>query len=439
MRGASIRLFGICIALAAASLAAGAAGGAAKTAEFGPSAKHATTLTIWCWSGAEDALKVVDAGFKRAHPDIELKYVRYQPSDLYQRIQLATAAGGGFPDVSCIEDSHLYQVVKLGQLADITNRVRPYIRQIAAPAKWNAARRNGRYYAFPWDAGPVVVFYRRSVFREAGVNANTIRTWNDYYRAALRIKRTTGVRMWQNSKARNDGRLFETLLWQQKTGYVDARGKVVLDKDPRVLRTLEYMGKFWKNDLATEPAPWTDPWYNEINGQPGKVATLPMAQWMSIFLKSWLAPKTSGDWGVFMLPAWTKGGVRSANDGGSALAIFKSSREQGAAWEYIKYHLARADSQAKIYRETDYFPSLRSAFNAPFVRQPDPYYGGQRVHQLFVKALKQIPQARVYTTDYQQMNGLLSAEIQRYALGQKTARRALADAARAIRARTGRD
>jgi lactose/L-arabinose transport system substrate-binding protein len=426
-------------ALVLVALAAAAAGGAARLGGGAPAANtrgQDSKLEIWCWSGAVDALKAVDAGFSRAHPDIEVKYTQLAPADLYQKLQLAVAAGSGFPDISCIEDSHLYQIVKLGPLADITGRVKPYIKKIAATSKWDATRRNGRYYAMPWDAGPVVMFYRRSVFRKAGIKPGSIQTWANYFAAAKTIKRKTGVPMWQNSKAHNDGRLFESLLWQQGLGYVDAGGRVILDKNPRILRTLEFMGKFWKGGLATEPTPWTDAWYNEIKGT--KVATLPMAQWMSIFLKSWLAPKTSGDWGVTLLPAWQRGGTRSANDGGSALGIFKSSDQKDAAWAYVQYHLARAASQAEIYKKTDYFPSLTSAFATPYVRQPDPYYAGQKVHLLFKKALGLIPKARVYTTDYQQMNSLLSTEIQNYALGKKSARKALTDAAKAIRARTGR-
>jgi lactose/L-arabinose transport system substrate-binding protein len=392
-------------------------------------------LTIWCWGAARDSLKVVDDGFKRAFPGIELNYVTLQPSDLYQKVQLSVAAGSGFPDVSCLEDSHLSQIVKLGALADITSKAAPYLKSIAAPFKWDASRLNGRYYAFPWDAGPVVLFYRRSVFKRAGVDAASIQTWNDYYQAGLKTKKL-GVPIWIQSKAQNDGRFYETLLWQQGSGYVDTKGNVTIDKDPRALKALQFMGKMWHAGVLGDQAEWTDPWYTSIGG--AKVATLPMAQWMSIFLKSWLAPKTKGDWGVVPLPAWTPGGIRSANDGGSALGIFKSSDNQDAAWQYIRYHLARADTQSRIYQTTDYFPSLTAAFNTPYVRQPDPYYGGQRVHLVFTQALKQIPEAHVYSSDYQQMNALMSTEIQKFALGKETAQQALKNAAKEIRARTGR-
>src|SRR5438034_335141 len=72
-----------------------------STVVAGGAAAHraATTLTIWCWTGADGPLKSVDAGFAKAHPDIELNYVELKPADVYQKLQLAAAAGGGGPDV----------------------------------------------------------------------------------------------------------------------------------------------------------------------------------------------------------------------------------------------------------------------------------------------------------------------------------------------------
>ena len=401
----------------------------------GANAAHrTTTLTVWCWTPSDDALKTADAGFTKAHPDITLNYVQIKPQDVYQKLQLDAAAGSGFPDVSCIEDSHLAQFTKLGILADITKQAAPYKKQIQA-YKWTQETLNGHVYAFPWDAGPMGLFYRRSVFKSAGINPSSIRTWNDFYRAGLKLKKL-GIPIWLQSKAQNDARFFEDLLWQQGLGYVDAKGHVVLDKSPKVLATLQFLGKMWNAGILGDQAEWTDPWYAAISG--GKVATLPMAVWMGTFLKSWLAPKTSGDWGVIPLPSWTAKGAHTANDGGSALAIFKSSSNFNAAWQYVQWHLGRADVQAHMYQQTDIFPSLESAWRSPYMRQGDEYYGGQKQRQLFETLAKQIPVAYIYSSDYEQMDSLMSAELQKYALGKETAAQALKNAASAIRARTGR-
>src|SRR5919201_7014982 len=108
--------------LAAASLVlvvlvAASTAGAARLSGGGPTTSargQGTKLEIWCWSGAIDALKAVDANFSRKYPDIELKYVKLNPGDLYQKVQLAVAAGGGHPPVSCIEGSHPFPIVKPG-------------------------------------------------------------------------------------------------------------------------------------------------------------------------------------------------------------------------------------------------------------------------------------------------------------------------------------
>jgi lactose/L-arabinose transport system substrate-binding protein len=401
----------------------------------GANAAHrTTTLTVWCWTPSDDALKTADAGFTKAHPDITLNYVQIKPQDVYQKLQLDAAAGSGFPDVSCIEDSHLAQFTKLGILADITKQAAPYKKQIQA-YKWTQETLNGHVYAFPWDAGPMGLFYRRSVFKSAGINPSSIHTWNDFYKAGLKLKKL-GIPIWLQSKSQNDARFFEDLLWQQGLGYVDAKGHVVLDKSPKVLATLQFLGKMWQSGILGDQAEWTDPWYAAITD--AKVATLPMAVWMGTFLKSWLAPKTSGDWGVIPLPSWTAKGPHTANDGGSSLAIFKSSSNFNAAWQYVQWHLGRADVQAHMYQQTDIFPSLESAWRSPYMRQADSYYGGEKQRQIFETLAKQIPVAHIYSSDYEQMDSLMSTELQKFALGKETAQQALKNAASAIRSRTGR-
>jgi len=414
------------VAALAALLVTAAGAGAAHRA--------GTTLTVWCWTPSDDALKGADAGFLKANPNIELNYVQIKPQDVYQKLQLDAAAGSGFPDVSCIEDSHLAQFTKLGILADITKQAAPYKQQIQS-YKWTQATLNGKVYAFPWDAGPMALFYRRSVLKAAGINPASLKTWNDFYKAGLKLAKQ-GIPIWYQAKAQNDARFFEDLLWQQGLGYIDAKGHVVLDKSPKVLATLQFLGKMWKSGILGDVAEWTDPWYKGIND--GNVATLPMAVWMGTFLKSWLAPKTSGDWGVAPLPAWTANGVHTANDGGSALAIFKSSPSFNAAWQYVQWHLGRADVQARMYAQTDIFPSLETAWRSPYMRQADPYYGGEKERLLFESLAKQIPVAYIYSSDYEQMDSLMSAELQKFALGKETAQQALKNAADAIRSRTGR-
>jgi ABC-type glycerol-3-phosphate transport system substrate-binding protein len=168
------------------------------------------------------------------------------------------------------------------------------------------------------------------------------------------------------------------------------------------------------------------------------VASIPGAVWMGTFLKSFIAPTTGGKWGVFRLPKWGEEPSQASNDGGSALAIFEASEQKEAAWAYVEFHLGREDSQLAMYKGTDIFPSLETTYTDPFFQEPDPYFAEQPVRSLFAEIVAEVPAAGVYTADYQEMNGLLTPEVQRYAAGEQDAAQALKNAADAIRERTGR-
>src|SRR5919198_1076490 len=120
---------GLMLALVLAGCVGGG-GGPERVSTPQPGAGTKGQLTVWGWDAAIKSLKVVDAGFQQAYPNISVKYVAKPPEDTYRNIQLALSAGSGAPDVSVIEDSHLAQFVKLGGLADLTDLVKPSTRQV---------------------------------------------------------------------------------------------------------------------------------------------------------------------------------------------------------------------------------------------------------------------------------------------------------------------
>jgi lactose/L-arabinose transport system substrate-binding protein len=188
--------------------------------------------------------------------------------------------------------------------------------------------------------------------------------------------------------------------------------------------------------LVADVESWTDPFYKAI--AEGEIATLPMAVWMGGFLKSWIAPKTSGKWGVVPLPVWSGSTSRASNDGGSQVAILEQSKNKDLAWTYVKFVLGRAESQLKMYEALDLFPSLESTYTSAVFKQTDPFFGNQNVRQTFAQVVKSVPEATVYSSDYQEMNSLMSTELQKFALGQQNAKDTLKSAAQKIRERTRR-
>jgi lactose/L-arabinose transport system substrate-binding protein len=405
-------------------------------------------ITVWMWKATEDSIVKpgVVKDFNAEYPDVQVEWVTYNPADVYQKLPLALSAGTGAPDVAYVEDSHLAKFVALGGLADLTDRVKPYIDKFNT-YKWQAGEKDGKYYSVPLDSGPVVMYYRRDLFKTAGLPddpdklSDTIKTWDDYLAACKTIKEKTGAPCFPASKAKNSARLYEMMLWQQGLGYYNQNGEVTVDS-PENIATLEILGQFWKNDLTYDEEEWTDNWYagfsaTTLEAKPKPVATFVEAAWMGVFFKTWIAPGTAGKWGVALMPTMKPGQVRAANDGGSGFVIPDQSQNKDAAWAFIEFVTARSQEQNKIFAYGDIFPALEASYDDPIYVEPDAFFGGQQTRKVYVDVVKQIPSATVYGPYYQEMNGFVATAIQKFATGAASASDALKEAAASIRQQTG--
>ncbi len=398
-------------------------------------------LVLWGWAPSVFYDTGLIDEFAEEYPDINIEWINYGAGDTYQNLQLALIAGDGGPDLVQVENSHLAQFVELGGLADMTAQVEPY-HDIMNEFKWDAAEKDGKYYAMPWDSGPVVLFYRRDVLEQAGLASDPesvsdlVATWDDYYAMCETIVSETGFDCFAQNKANNYGRLFIAMLWQQGISLYNDAGEVTVDS-PEAIATLNKLGEFWDADLVSDELDWSDGWSAQMNSFDNPVATHVEAAWHGNFLKTWLASDTAGQWGVVPMPALESGQTRSANSGGSTLAILEESENKEAAWAFVEFMLGRNRSQLLQLAAYDFFPALETTYNDPLFVEGDAFYGGQSVRQVFYEAALEIPQVDIYGPNYNLMEGHIGTAVQNYAVGNMTAEEALQEAANAIRLETG--
>ncbi len=400
-------------------------------------------ITVWMWKQDWDNVvnsKIID-DFNKEYPDIKVNRVDISSTDVYQKLPLAISAGTGAPDVSLIEDSALGRFVALGGLMDLTEQTKPYKDQVVA-YKWDQATKDGKVYGMPWDFGPVVTYYRRDIFKAAGLSddpkevSKLVSTWDNYLTTCKTILDKTKHLCFPLSKANNDARWYEVMLWQQGLGYVGTDSKVTVDS-PENIATLEKLGEFFKAGVIADQQSWTDNWYAQFNKKDEGVASTVMAAWMGGFMRSWLAPDTKGLWGATLMPSMKDGQPRAANDGGSDFVIPDQSQNKDAAWAFVEFMLGRPTSQAKLFEATDIFPALIPTYKDPIFTEADPYFAGQVVRQLYTEVAANIPKATIYGEHYQEINGFVSTAIQKFATGSMSAADALKDAANQVRQQTG--
>ena len=106
------------------------------------------------------------------------------------------------------------------------------------------------------------------------------------------------------------------------------------------------------------------------------------------------SPNLAGKWGVYLMPSASADGPRAANLGGSSLAITSASQNKEAAWAYLNYTLGTNDGQVTMLKEFGLVPSLLSALDDPYVKQEQPYWGGQKVWVDILSTLPKVNPSR---------------------------------------------
>ena len=391
------------------------------------------TITVWSWNVAAKGLRQTVPSFEKAHPGVKVKVVDIGRTDLYDKLTVGLASNSGLPDVVTIESDRMAGYVENfpSGIWDMTSVAEGIVKDFDQ-SKWAQSKINGKIYSIPWDSGPVAMFYRRDIFKKAGIDVNTIKTWNDLIEAGKKIQQTNpGVKLMCTSYTTDDG-LFRMLMNQLGTFYFNEKGEITINS-PEAIEAMTLIKNLKDNDLLMN----ADSWDASVTAtKNGKVATSVTGVWWGGTLKD-QAPELSGKWGVIPMPAFTEGGARAANLGGSTLAITTQSKNSELAWSFVKNALGTVENQMLMYKKCDLFPSYLPVYKAEGFAVPDKYFGDEKVAAVFADIVPQIKSA-YYTKDYAETMEYSKTAIAKILTSDGDPKTVLDEAAESIANATGR-
>ena len=347
-------------------------------------------LTVWSW---DSTLPRTVKGFEAKNPNIKVKVTNAGTNkDEYNALSNAIEAGSGAPDIAQIEYYALPEYVIRGHLENLSDLGASDFKDFYTPGTWSSVNINDGVYALPMDSGPMAWFYNKGVFDKAGVDPTQVRTWDDFYEAAKKI-RATGSYITNLAGTSNDYQPFTAQIWQAgaQPWKVDGENITInMTKDEGMQRYIQFVQKLIDEDLVDAKTPnWSDDWNRELND--GTLASLTIGAWMPINLMTG-APDQAGNWRVAQLPQWEEGKEVSAEDGGSALAVTSQSKNQAAAYKLVEYMTHGEGAQTMA--DTGTFPSLKKILRSDSFTDPttesnkktNDYFGGQNVNEVLSAA-----------------------------------------------------
>jgi multiple sugar transport system substrate-binding protein len=379
----------------AVSLLAGCGSSSESTAKPKNPEDIKADIVVAGWPSGDKAFEAILPEFNKKYPNIHVKMEFQKSADHHNKLLSALAAGAGAPDVSMVEAGYIGKFRDKKGFVNLLDQ--PYnaggLANDFVDYKWNMAKaQNGKQLiGIPWDIGPLSLFYRRDIFKAAGLPDDPaevqklVSTWDGYLDVAKKVSKPGQVFMVSNaadmfmSKYANRDYYNEDLSFRFDS--------------PESLKLLQIASTVRKEGLDAKVAFNSTEWQTML--KQGQVATQISGSWFGGFLKTFIAPETSGKWGVVRAPG------EASNWGGSFLAIPEQSKNKEAAWAFIQFALTQKEQQNKMFKTVDYFPALKSAWDDPAYHEADPFFGGEKTRELWINVAKDTKPSFVTIMDKQ--------------------------------------
>ncbi|MGC0369784.1 ABC transporter substrate-binding protein [Microbacterium sp. SLBN-111] len=396
--------------------------GSTDAASCAPAGENVTlTFTSWI-PGIEDAVAI----WNKDNPDIQVQ-VQTGPSGnagTYQNFFNQLQAGNA-PDLGQIEYDALPNfrvqdgLANLGACEDVVKAKDQFVdwtwKQVTLGTE-------NEVYGVPQDAGPMALFYRKDLFEQNGIAIPT--TWDEYREAAKKIRALGG---YITNFSQSDINQFAGFVWQAGGQWFSNDGdawKVDLTSDASK-KVADYWQGLIDDGLVSSYPAWTDEWNNAYNT--GQVWTWNSAVWGANSISSG-APDTAGKWAVAEAPQWAAGQSAAGNWGGSSIAVFKSTKHLYEAAKFALWLNTSEEALTSLNKTAAIYPATKDGLKLPSLQEGVPFYGDQKIYDVFAKASSEVDPNFVWGPTMTQVYADVSDGFKAAVAGSGTLDEALASA-----------
>lgn len=341
-------------------------GAAAPSPEENPSGE----ITFW---SAIPGMDLVTEAFNESQDDITVTFeeIPNGGGGGYAKLATAIAAGDG-PDVAGFEYAQLPQFVGAGSIVAIDELVPAATLDEYSEGIRNLVTFEDATYALPYDAPPLVMYYRQDVLEAAGVGIPT--TWEEF-RAAAEAVRAANPSAYLASFNPNEATVQAALAWQAGAswfGIEDDSWKIGVN-DEESTKVAEFWQGLIDDDLVKVQPSFSDEWTADMaNGVTNGVLG---ASWSASGIKSRTeANGQAGKWVAAVPPTW--GEESNALYGGTSFAITSNSENPAAAavfLEFVTTDPAAVEARGEVGSAYLAYPGLSDIAEGVF---PTDYFAG---------------------------------------------------------------
>lgn len=380
-------------ALKAAGLVAASAMLAACTGSPAPSAVESSTrapgeiVEVNVWSWVTDLQKEADA-YNASHPGVRVTVTNAgQGAAEYEKLRNAIKAGSGVPDAVFMDSNTLRGFVVQDQVVDLGALGADDHKKDHLPWAWDQMSVDGKLYAAPAGLGPAVLYYRKDLYAQYGLEVP--KTWDDFKAQGEKLKAAAPDLYMANFPTHNIA--FEGLISQ--TGYepwgADGDDLKIELESSDTSKVASYWQSLLDGKIVFNAVEYASNEWTQAIAQ-NKLVSVIGGAWLPLYLQP-MTPQAAGQWGVAQLPQWSTSESAAFDAGLAGFAVPKASKNSQEAADFIWWLTSSKEGVQMLVDQQSQFPSYLPIMESEeYASKPEPFFGGQEVRREFVKAAQSL-------------------------------------------------
>jgi arabinosaccharide transport system substrate-binding protein len=349
-------------------------------------AQEVTDLSLWVFvTDHGDYMTNQAARWNEENPDrpISITYTFIDYNTLHDNLVAALLVGTGAPDLADIEISKFATFTKGDiHLLDLSAVVEPYRADIIE-TRLAPYQVGGAQYGIDYHLGAFLMYYNAEVMEAAGVDPDSIVTWDDYIEAGKQVTRDTDgdgdIDVYMTTVETTDMFTMRSLTLMNGGGAYNAEGELILNS-PENVEALQFMQDLVHVHQIAVSAPGgfhhSSDYYQAF--AQGQYASVWMPQWFMIRYPNFM-PDLEGKMRVRPMPIFEEGGYTTTMGGGTGTAVTDQTpeNERQLAMEFLAFAKLTYEANIELWLDLGFDPMRPDVYEDERLLEPNPFWGGE--------------------------------------------------------------
>ena len=325
-------------------------------------APQGEVVRFWAMGREAEVVAELIPEFEKENPGIHVDIQNIPWTAAHEKLLTAFAADG-LPDVCQLGNTWIPEFAAL----DTLQPLQPYVdkSKVVDPKDyfagiWDTSVIDGQLYGVPWYVDTRLLFYRKDMLRDAGVD-KLPQTWAEWEQAMAAVKQHVGPKRYAILMPINEFEQQLSLGLQLDDPLLRDHNNYGNFRSPGFRKALGFYANMFEQGWAPKMSETqiSNVWDEFFNGFYAFYISGP---WNIREFRKLEPAALKGQWGTMPLPGPSGPGAGIA--GGTSLVIFRKSQQKDAAWKLIEF-LSRPQIQARFHALIGDMPPRRSTWEYP--------------------------------------------------------------------------